>query len=77
MMFYKYLKKILLKWVLFILFVVIVVYLSYFLVVSLVFVLEEGGVFLFFWVLFVGWFFYFCLVYYCGKEYKCFLVLLN
>ncbi|TYS08766.1 acyltransferase family protein [Bacillus subtilis] len=75
--FHEYLKKASPKWVLSISFVVTAAYLSYFSAVSPAPASEEGGGFPFFWVPFAGWFFYFCLAYYCGKEYKRFLVLLN
>lgn len=77
MMFHEYLKKASPKWVLSISFVVTAAYLSYFSAVSPAPVTEEGGAFPFFWVPFAGWLFYFCLAYYCGKEYKRFLALLN
>ncbi|MCY8720198.1 acyltransferase family protein [Bacillus sp. S10C12M] len=79
MMFHEYLKKASPKWVLSISFVVTAAYLSYFAVVSPASAPapEEGGGFPFFWVPFAGWLFYFCLAYYCGKEYKRFLTLLN
>ncbi|MGJ3546468.1 acyltransferase family protein [Bacillus subtilis] len=77
MMFHEYLKKASPKWVLSISFVVTAAYLGYFSAASLAPASEEGGAFPFFWVPFAGWLFYFCLAYYCGKEYKRFLALLN
>ncbi|MED3729310.1 acyltransferase family protein [Priestia filamentosa] len=29
------------------------------------------------WLPFIGWLFYFCLAYYCGKDYKKFIIILN
>ncbi|MFT4401775.1 acyltransferase family protein [Bacillus sp. SW14] len=75
--FHEHLKKASPKWVLSISFVVTAAYLSYFSAVSPAPASEEGGAFPFFWVPFTGWLFYFCLAYYCGKEYKRFLALLN
>ncbi|MBL3648520.1 acyltransferase family protein [Bacillus vallismortis] len=75
--FHEYLKKASPKWVLSISFVVTAAYLSYFSAASPAPASEEGGAFPFFWVPFTGWLFYFCLAYYCGKEYKRFLALLN
>ncbi|MDO8224170.1 acyltransferase family protein [Bacillus cabrialesii] len=77
MIFHEYLKKASPKWVLSISFLVTAAYLSYFTAVSPVPASEESGAFPFFWVPFAGWLFYFCLAYYCGKEYKRFLALLN
>ncbi|MDM5300936.1 acyltransferase family protein [Bacillus subtilis] len=75
--FHEHLKKASPKWVLSISFVVTAAYLSYFSAASPAPASEEGGAFPFFWVPFTGWLFYFCLAYYCGKEYKRFLALLN
>ncbi|MBJ7573333.1 acyltransferase family protein [Bacillus halotolerans] len=77
MLFHEYLKKASPKWVLSVSFVVTAAYLGYFSADSPAPASEQGGSFPFFWVPFAGWLFYFCLAYYCGKEYKRFLALLN
>ncbi|PZD95048.1 acyltransferase [Paenibacillus sambharensis] len=62
------------KWVLTVSFLVTEAYLSYF---TWVVTPEADAVFPFFWVPFPGWLFYFCMAYYCGKEYETFLAILD
>ncbi|MFT0803094.1 acyltransferase family protein [Bacillus swezeyi] len=76
MCFHSFLQKASPKWVLSISFLVTAAYLSYFTFVNPP-VVHEQAPFPFSWVPFPGWLFYFCLAYYCGKDYKRFLTLLD
>ncbi|MDA1476916.1 acyltransferase family protein [Bacillus changyiensis] len=76
MCFHSFLEKASPKWVLPISFLITAAYLSYFTFIQPP-VLAEDSPFPFFWVPFVGWLFYFCLAYYCGRDYKRFLSILN
>lgn len=58
-------------------FVINAVYLTYFSFIQQPSSAELDSIFPFFWVPFPGWLFYFCLAFYCGKEYKRFLALIN
>ncbi|CAM4421343.1 acyltransferase family protein [Paenibacillus tarimensis] len=62
------------KGVLTVSFLVTAAYLSYF---TWVVPPKSDTVFPFFWVPFPGWLFYFCLAYYCGREYETFLQMLE
>ncbi|MEC0788342.1 acyltransferase family protein [Bacillus haynesii] len=76
MCFHSFLQKASPKWVLSISFAVTAAYLSYFTFIQPPVVQEEAP-FPFSWVPFPGWLFYFCLAYYCGKNYERFLALLE
>ncbi|MGG0052007.1 acyltransferase family protein [Bacillus atrophaeus] len=76
MCFHTFLEKAQPKWVLTSSFVITAAYLSYFSFGSSSSSAPDSA-FPFFWVPFPGWLFYFCLAYYCGKQYKSFLELLN
>lgn len=76
MCFHSFLQKASPKWVLSVSFAATAIYLSYFTFINPP-VLKEMAPFPFSWVPFPGWLFYFCLAYYCGKNYKSFLALLD
>ncbi|WFA05214.1 acyltransferase family protein [Bacillus sp. HSf4] len=76
MCFHSFLQKASPKWVLSVSFAVNAAYLCYFTFINPP-VVQEQASFPFSWVPFPGWLFYFCLAYYCGKDYKRFLALLD
>ncbi|ATY27508.1 acyltransferase family protein [Bacillus velezensis] len=64
-------------WVLSVSFIINAVYLAYFSIFHPPASSGLDSIFPFFWVPFPGWVFYFCLAFYCGKEYPRFLALIN
>ncbi|ATX83302.1 acyltransferase [Bacillus velezensis] len=64
-------------WVLSVSFIINAVYLAYFSIFHPPASSGLDSIFPFFWVPFPGWVFYFCLAFYCGKEYPRFLSLIN
>lgn len=64
-------------WVMSVSFIINAVYLAYFSIFHPPASSGLDSIFPFFWVPFPGWVFYFCLAFYCGKEYPRFLSLIN
>ncbi|MBY8914367.1 acyltransferase family protein [Bacillus sp. YC2] len=77
MLLHGWLKKTSPAWVLSVSFIINAVYLTYFSIINPPSSSGLDSIFPFFWVPFPGWLFYFCLAFYCGKEYKRFLALIT